>query len=176
MTSPAGLDTAIPAAGRPVTGRMVLAAFLLFFGTIIAMNVTMLRLATSTFPGLETDSAYRAGQRFNREAAAAAEQAARGWRVEAAIVRDAAGAAHVAVSALDRDGRALTDLKGSVRLSHPADRRRDGVADLVPAAPGRFEATLPGIAPGRWTAVIAFERDGERLFLSRTRTVVEVAP
>lgn len=173
MTSPAGLDATIPAAGRPITGRMVLAAFLVFFGTIIAMNVTMLRLATSTFPGLETDSAYRAGQRYNREAQAAAEQAARGWRVEAAIVRDGTGAAHVAVSALDRDGRALTDLKGSVRLAHPADRRRDGLTDLVPAAPGRLEGALPGIAPGRWTAVITLERDGERLFLSRSRVVVE---
>ncbi len=170
MTSPAGLPAA---PGRPITGRMVLAAFVLFFGTIIAMNVTMLRLATSTFPGLETDSAYREGQRYNREAAAAAAQEARSWRIEAALVRDAAGAAHVAVSALDRDGRALAGLKGHVRLQHPADRRRDAAADLVAAAPGRFEATLPGIAPGQWSLVLTFERDGERLFLSRSKALVE---
>ncbi len=170
MTSPAGLD-ATP--GRPITGRMVFAAFVLFFGTIFAMNVTMLRLATRTFPGLETDSAYREGLRFNRESAAAGAQAERAWRVEAAVVRDAAGTAHVAVTAADRAGGSLGDLTGTLRLSHPTDRKRDRTADLVAAAPGRYEAALPDVAPGQWTVVITFERGGERLFLSRTRALVE---
>jgi nitrogen fixation protein FixH len=174
MTSPAGLDTTIaPAAGRPITGRMVFAAFLVFFGTIFVMNLTMLRLATSTFPGLETDSAYRAGQRYGAEAAAAKAQAERAWRVEAALVRDASGTAHVVVSAQGRDGEALSGLDGTVRLAHPADRRRDREAGLVAAAPGRFEASLEGVAPGQWSVIITFTKDGERLFLSRSKALVE---
>ncbi|KAA2236092.1 FixH family protein [Salinarimonas soli] len=172
MTSPARLETA-PAPGRPITGRMVFAAFVLFFGTIIAVNTVMLRLATSTFPGLETDSAYREGQRFNAETLAAQAQAARGWRVEASIVRDAHGRAHVAVSAAESGGAALSDLTGTLRLSHPTDRRRDRTGDLVLAGAGRYEASLDDVGTGQWTVVITFERGGERLFLSRTRAMVE---
>ena len=178
MTSPAGLDatqtvTAPLVPGRPITGRMVLAAFVLFFGTIFAMNVTLLRLATRTFPGLETDSAYREGLRFNRDSAAAAAQADRAWRVEAAVVRDAGGTAHVAVTAADREGAPLGGLSGTLRLSHPTDRKRDRTADLSAAADGRYEATLSEIGAGQWTVVITLNRGGERLFLSRTRTLVE---
>jgi nitrogen fixation protein FixH len=46
--------------GRPLTGRMVLIILLAFFGTVIGVNVTMMKLAIATLPGTEVDSAYSA--------------------------------------------------------------------------------------------------------------------
>jgi nitrogen fixation protein FixH len=42
---------------KPLTGRKVLAILIAFFGVVIGVNVAMMRLAISTLPGTEVDSA-----------------------------------------------------------------------------------------------------------------------
>lgn len=169
MTSPAGLT---PTQGRPLTGRHVLVMMVAFFGLIFTMNIVMLRFATSTFAGLETDSAYRESQRYNQEAEAAAVQAALGWRVEA-VVRREGGAARVTVTAQDRRGAALEGLEGGVRLARPANRRLDREGSLEAVGPGRYAVKIPETSAGQWDLVITFRQAGERVFLSRSRVVVE---
>src|SRR5262245_30122302 len=66
-----------------VTGRMVLAALLGFFGLVAGVNAAMIYAAVSTFGGVETESSYRAGLAFAREAATVAAQDARHWSVTA---------------------------------------------------------------------------------------------
>jgi nitrogen fixation protein FixH len=158
-------------AGRPLTGRTVLIVFLAFFGVVFSMNFLMLRLATGTFGGVETDSSYRASQRFNLEAQAAAEQASRGWTVDAAVTR-LDDEATVTVVTRDAQGRAIEGLEGTVRLARPADRRLDRSGELSSLRGGRYEAVLAGVPAGQWDAVITLERDGERVFLSRSRLVL----
>ena len=60
--------------GRPLTGAMVLAMLLAFFGIVIAVNLVMFRLASSTFSGLEERNAYTAGISHNRALLAAKAQ------------------------------------------------------------------------------------------------------
>jgi nitrogen fixation protein FixH len=170
MISPDSTTTEAPH-GKPLTGRKVFLMIAAFFGVVFLANGVMLRLATSTFGGVETDSAYREGQRFNRETELAAAQAARGWAVEARIERHD-GAAKVVVEARDKAGAAIGGLDGTVRLARPADRRQDREGALVARGPGRYEAALDALPDGQWDIVIRFAEGREHVFLSRNRIVV----
>ena len=89
-------DAATPAR-RPLTGRKVAAVFVAGFSVIVAVNLALAVSAVRTFPGLETDSAYVASQRFDADRAA---QEALGWQVALSVeggtlrlsVRDRGGA------------------------------------------------------------------------------------
>jgi len=65
---------------REIKGIHVLAGFLLAFGTIIAVNLTLAFNAVQTFPGLVVKNAYVASQSFEAERAA---QTALNWQVSA---------------------------------------------------------------------------------------------
>ena len=75
---------------RPLSGRTVLVCFIAFFGVVSFANAIMIRAAVTTFSGLETGSAYQAGQNFEYEVEAARAQEARHWQVRA-DVRPAGG-------------------------------------------------------------------------------------
>ena len=59
-----------------LTGRHVLAITVSAFAVIIGVNVLLAVKAVSTFPGLEVENSYVAGQDFNERKAA---QEALGW-------------------------------------------------------------------------------------------------
>lgn len=65
---------------RTLTGRHVLAMFVLGFGTIITVNLVLAVNAVRTFPGLEVANSYLASQVFDDRRAA---QEALGWQFEA---------------------------------------------------------------------------------------------
>src|SRR5918993_1523470 len=91
-------------APRILTGRMVLFYFIAFFGVIFAMNFYMVRVALSSFSGVETESAYKAGLSFKNDVAAAHAQDARHWAVEASLQRG--DATSVVITARDAQGQA----------------------------------------------------------------------
>ena len=151
---------------RPVTGYTVLAWMVGFFAVIFAANGVFIYLAAGCFPGLEVSSAYKAGQEYNGEIAAAAAQSARGWNVSASAHRAGDGAA-LSVVLADSAGAPETHLAVSARLEHPTDTHHDREATLVETAPGTYTADVAGVAPGRWWLVIDAVADGQRLFRSR---------
>ncbi|MGO4840209.1 FixH family protein, partial [Rhizobiaceae sp. 2RAB30] len=61
------------------TGRHMLAIMVAFFGTIIAVNVTMATLAGRSWTGFVVKNSYVASQEFNRKAEQGRAQAALGW-------------------------------------------------------------------------------------------------
>lgn len=126
---------------RPLTGRHVLAMFVVGFGIIISVNVTMAYTAVSTFPGLEVKNSYIASQSFDRRRAA---QQAAGWTAQASY---ADGILQVAVSNHDGvvDGQNLTGMIG-----RPTTRVADQA--LVFDGAGRMALDL---APGRWRIDLA---------------------
>lgn len=154
------------ASSRPVTGRFVLACFVGFFGVVFLANGILVRSALSTFGGVETDSAYKAGLAFKSDEAEAAAQAARGWRVEAHVERDL-----LKVTALDAQGRPLEGMTLVAALHHPSDRRHDVAFTVSAAGPGRWTAD-PAAPAGQWDLVIELSRNGEREFRSLNRVVL----
>jgi nitrogen fixation protein FixH len=156
-------------AARPITGRTVLLYFLSFFGVIFAMNFYMVRVAISSFSGVETESAYKAGLSFKNDVAAAHAQDARHWSVEAILPR--ADASEMIITARDAQGQALAGLMPEVRLAHPTDKRRDVPLAFVEVTPGRFRC-LTLTPEGQWDLVIGLKREAETVFRSKSRISV----
>src|SRR5436305_14060170 len=96
---------------KPLTGRKVLLMLVAFFGVVIGVNMIMMKLAIQTLPGTEVDSAYSASLAYESEIAAAHDQNARNWKVDARIGRDSGGGATVQVEARDKYGMPVSGLK-----------------------------------------------------------------
>ncbi|WP_404292482.1 FixH family protein [Microvirga sp. RSM25] len=151
---------------RSITGRTVLLYFVSFFGIIFAMNFYMVRVAISSFSGVETESAYKAGLSFKNDVAAAHAQDARHWSVEAFLQHGRASG--ITIAARDAKGQSLTGLTPEVRLAHPTDKRRDVVLEFVELTPGQFKS-LTSIPEGQWDLVIGLQRETETVFRSKSR-------
>jgi nitrogen fixation protein FixH len=159
---------------RPLTGRMVLVILLAFFGTVIGVNVTMMKLAIATLPGTEVDSAYSASIGYEKEIRAAEDQAARDWRVEAHIVRNRDGVATLEVAAHDSNGDPLSGLAFNGRLERPTDKRADLAVVLSEAGNGVYRGSAGAVAPGQWDLVIEGDAaGGRRMFLSKNRVMLD---
>ena len=159
-------------APRQITGRFVLIVIVLFFAVVISVNVIMMRLAIVTLPGTEVDNAYSAGLAYQKEIQAAHQQDRRDWKVDAHIERQTDGIARLTVDAKARDGEPLAGLSISGRLERPTDRRADQVLEITEAGGGSYRGVAHGVAAGQWDLVIEADRDGDRLFLSRNRVVL----
>jgi nitrogen fixation protein FixH len=156
---------------REVTGRMVLFCFIAFFGVIAAVNAVMIRFAVTTFAGLQTDSAYRAGLAYPAEEARAARQDDLHWQVEGQVARDAAGATQIDVSVRDAKGQPVQGVVVNARLAHPAITRRDHVLSLQRDAGGRHRGTTDA-AVGQWVLTLDVIRGEERLYRSVSRVML----
>jgi nitrogen fixation protein FixH len=158
--------------GRPfvVTGRVVLICLIGFFLTVAAVNALMIRFAVSTFGGVETESAYKAGLAFRAEIDASVAQAARSWKVDARVEEGQGGTVvHVAVR--DRMELPVPRLTVRIHLEHPADRRRDVAMAVSEQSPGIFRAVADR-ASGRRILAIELSHDGERVFRAVNRVVI----
>ena len=155
--------------GFRLTGRHVLFILLGVFAFVATVNGVMIWKAIGSFPGVVTESSYRDSQRFNRNIAAAHEQAARGWQVDAHADRSPDGRVVIRLQAKDAEGRPLTGIAFRATLQHPANRALDHVVPLpaVPGADGAFEGTADGVGEGKWGLEVEGEKDQGRVFLSQ---------
>src|SRR5476651_654585 len=113
------------ASPKPLTGGKVLFMLIAFFGVVIGVNAIMAKLAIQTLPGTEVDSAYSASLAYENEIAAAHDQNARNWKVDARVQRGADGGATVQVEARDDSGKPMSGLTFQGRFERPTDRRAD---------------------------------------------------
>jgi nitrogen fixation protein FixH len=157
---------------KPLTGRKVLIMLVAFFGVVIGVNMTMMKLAILTLPGTEVDSAYTASLGYDKEIAAAHDQNARHWQVDAHIQRGADGGATLQVEAHDKSGRPMTGLKFQGRLERPTDKRADLPVELAEVGIGIYRGSAPQVAPGQWDLVLEGDAAGQRMFLSKNRVLL----
>jgi nitrogen fixation protein FixH len=125
-----------------------------FFGVVIAVNLLMATLASSTFGGTVVDNSYVASQNFN------------GWLKEA---RDQAGLQWNEQTRLDSSGRLVSELSTSAgplrgarveaHVTHPLGRAPEQVIELVAAGEGQYRSTKP-LPGGRWMVRLSVRRDG----------------
>jgi nitrogen fixation protein FixH len=151
---------------HPFTGKHMLAVVLLFFGTIIAVNVAMAIVATGTFPGLVVKNSYVASQNYNQVLAEARAQEAAGWT----MALDAANGI-LAVRIADRDGLALRRLSVTADVGRPSTTGEDRTIPLAEDGTGyRAAEALP---PGQWDIAVEAREDGARVFAARERIYVQ---
>jgi nitrogen fixation protein FixH len=157
---------------KPLTGLKVFLMLVAFFGVVIGVNVTMMRLAIQTLPGTEVDSAYSASLGYEKEIAAARDQDARHWQVDAHVERAVDGAALLRVEARDKDGRPVTGLKFQGRFERPTDKRADLSIALAEIGIGIYRGRAEAIASGQWDLVLEGDGATGRMFLSKNRVVL----
>lgn len=153
-----------------VTGKLVLGCLIAFFLVVAGINAIMIRVAVSTFGGVETESAYKAGLAFKAETGAAQAQDARHWNVNVGVDRQPDGAA-LTIAVRDAKGQPIPNLTLQAHLSHPADRRRDIALTATEVSSGVFHTQAKSV-PGQWTLVVEFARNDERLFRSQSRVLL----
>jgi nitrogen fixation protein FixH len=156
---------------RRLTGRTVLICLLAFFAIVSIANGIMIREAISTFGGVETGSAYQAGQAFERDLDAARAQERLHWQVKANL-RNATGKTLIEIEVRDASGRPVAGLAATAQLHHPASRRNDQALTVSERIPGHFSGIGEPVV-GQWDLLIELSRDNKRLFRSRNRVVLQ---
>lgn len=159
-------------ADRELTGRTVLLLLIGFFALVAGVNAVMIRAATSTYGGVEVDSAYKAGLTFMKEVTAAREQDARHWTVDARFGPEISGERELAISVHDRNGAPVSAVEVAVRLVHPADARHDHAIAMRQTGSGLFKG-MTAAEPAQWDLVIEMTRGGQRIFRSKSRIVLK---
>jgi len=162
----------VPASPKPLTGRKVLFMLVAFFGVVIGVNLVMMRLAIQTLPGTEVDSAYTASLAYEKQIAAARDQSARNWQVDAHVERSGQGAATLQVEVRDHDGKPMSGLKFQGHFERPADKRADQAVALAETGIGIYRGTASLLAPGQWDLILQGDAAGQRMFLSRNRVLL----
>ncbi|MGX5851357.1 FixH family protein [Mesorhizobium sp. PL10] len=119
---------------REFTGKHMLLTVLGFFGIVIAVNLTMATLASTTWTGLVVENTYVASQQFNEKAREGRAQAALGWEGSLTIV-----SGEVRYSVADAKGM-MVPLHGvRVLFRHPAYDAQDRAVTLAAASGGHAD-------------------------------------
>lgn len=127
---------------RQFTGRHVTAIFVAFFAVVIAVNLAMATLASSTFGGAVVDNSYVASQHFNRWLDEAAKDKALRWDARAKRLAD--GRVELALS-----GEAPDEAQIQAIARHPLGRLPDRSLSFASRGNGRF-ASRERLPAGRW--------------------------
>lgn len=149
---------------RRFTGGHMLAIMLLFFGTVIAVNLSMAVLATSSWTGLVAKNGYVASIDYANDEAARKAAAARGWQI-------ALTAEHgrVRLDARDELGRALA-VANEANVAAVPD---DGEPFVLPLQrEGEMLVAADVLPVGRWAVTVAVG-DGNQALAWRLVTDVD---
>lgn len=136
------------------TGRHITAILVAFFGVVIAVNVLMARLATSTFGGVTVENSYVASQHFNRWLDEADAERALGWKASALRAPD--GRLAVQLTGVPAGPVTLTAV-----ARHPLGRLPDQALQFADTGGGHFLSTAP-LPEGRWTLRIEVQAGGRQ--------------
>ena len=142
----------------PLTGKRVFCLLLAFFGVVIAVNMVFLYVALSTYPGADTEDAYRRGVAYNDVLEKAAAQDTLGWR--GTIDYDAATRS-LRFFLIDADRRPIRRLSVSAHVRRTVKRGHDLSLALNGYPDGSYRAALDPPLPGQWQVRIeARDRSG----------------
>ncbi|WP_232492815.1 FixH family protein [Novosphingobium kaempferiae] len=133
------VQTRKPFSGQNFTGGHMTAILVAGFGVVVAVNVTMATLASTTFGGIVVENSYVASQDFNRWLDEAAREKALGWRLDARR---------------GKEGRVVVDLGIAPSILRQAQDERNGDNSL-PMKPAQAE---PVEAPAARATLIATAR------------------
>lgn len=144
-----------------IKGWHVLVVFVLAFGVIIAVNVTLAYNAIRTFPGLEVKNSYIASQSFEQNRRA---QLSLGWDVSA-LVRD--GLLELTVT---EKGQPIAPVIESAILGRATHVAQDQTLDFV--FDGTAFVSPIDVLPGNWNLRLRLRADGGELFSQRLQVKV----
>jgi nitrogen fixation protein FixH len=130
-------------------GGHVLAALLLFFAAIIAINVAFAIAAVRSFPGEDERRSYTQGLRYNDVLAERRAQAALGWRAHAEFSSTSSGA-RLIVRLDDHEAAPIAGAVVTGVLRWPPQESGDRPLTFISQGEGNYAADVGALAPGRW--------------------------
>lgn len=136
--------------------------FVMFFGVVVAVNITMATLAIKTNSGLVTDHPYEKGIAYNQVVDAETAQEALGWKAD---IEYASGTLSFALH--DAKGKAVATDKVTAHITRPAQEGMD--FDLT-LENGSAHVKFP--LPGLWEIRI-FAQSGTHTYQQSKRIVVK---
>jgi nitrogen fixation protein FixH len=131
---------------RQFTGWHMLAVVFCFFGVVIAVNVSMAVVASTSWTGLVVANSYVAGQDFEAKRIAHEAQVEAGWSSDLSYSE---GSVRLRVS--DPSGEAIDLGAVKVLLNRPVGGHDDQTIELLQAGDGLYEASV-ALDPGVWEA------------------------
>lgn len=139
------------------TGWHMLGVMVLFFGTIISVNLYMAYNATRSWSGLVAQNTYIASQQFNGKAAEARVLTASG----------VTGKLHIDGSAIryeifHRADGPVEANELTLKFKRPVGEHQDFELHLTPVAKGVF-TTSHQLLPGQWIVDASATRNGKRI-------------
>ncbi|MFZ1815128.1 MAG: FixH family protein [Rhizobiaceae bacterium] len=153
---------------RQFTGWHMLGVLVLFFGTIITVNVILAVFATNSWTGLVVRNSYVAGQTFNEENEKARKQAALGLRGNLELSNG-----ELVFQLNTREGEPVALQAASIALGRPSNESQDHTVELTSAGHGRWSASSD-LAAGIWQAkLVATMPDGTAWKLEQRLAVAE---
>lgn len=148
------------------TGWHMAGVMVLFFGTIISVNVYMAYHAITSWSGLVADDTYVASQQFNGKAAEAKALAATGVIGKLTIT-----GSDVRYDVFHpKNGPVEADTL-TLKFKRPVGEHQDFELDLTPVAKGVFTATHE-ILPGHWIVDASAMKDGKRILHEAGRIAI----
>ncbi|PHY20157.1 FixH family protein [Caulobacter sp. BP25] len=164
MTSATHTIAKAPSEKGRITGWHVLIGVVLFFATVIAVDIIFMVQAYRTFSGEVASNPYEAGLTFNRTLAQRQKEAALGW---SASVETPEGKA-VSVKVVDRSGKPMDGLSLTGVLERPATDNGRQTLNFRSLGGGRYQAAA--YLEGAWD-LRATARNAKDMFEIETRLV-----
>jgi nitrogen fixation protein FixH len=152
---------------KEFTGRHMLIIMLMFFGTVITVNLIMATYATTSWTGLVVKNSYVASQQFNGKAEAGKRQSARNWK-------------HAVGFEPGRVGYRLSDAAGAlirvkaveIVMRRPAYEAEDMKLALLERADGSY-ALDQSIRDGIWIVETRADFGEVEPYVTRERLVIK---
>lgn len=152
-------------AQKQFTGWHMLVVMVLFFGTVISVNIVMAIYANTSWTGLVVQNTYVASQEFNSRAEAGRAQAAKGWKTALELQP---GLVRFALT--DATGAAIHPKGVTATFRRPAYEAEDQTIALKPLPGGAYRAEQT-IRDGIW--IVEVDADiGEALPYRDVRRII----
>ena len=127
------------------TGLHMALCMIAFLSVIIAVNLFMASLASSSWTGLVVKNSYVASQKFNGNLSAAKAQKIRGWRSLIQYQND-----EFKIEFLDKDAQNLDITNAQLFVGRPAFEQKDQLVKLNKLVDGTY-ATKLSLGFGEWS-------------------------
>lgn len=156
---------------KAFTGKKFLLWMGCFLGVMFVVNGIFVYQALHSFSGLETQSAYKDGLKYDETIKAAHAQKALGWQGDFRLEGEADKTLRFSLT--DQAGQPLRGLNVSAVFKRSANYHDDMQLKLVEAAPGVYQAVAGNMAKGRWRLELSALNTQGISFRSQNTLMVE---
>lgn len=152
---------------KEFTGYHMIGVIALFFGVIIAVNLTLAFFAANSWTGLVVENSYIASQFFDDDKRIREQQLALGWqsdlRYEQGVIN---------LDLVDVNGAVVRADKIDVKLGRPVHETDDVLLTLSQGIEATYSAQVE-LGAGVWQADLTAYLNGQVIWTNPVRFVVE---